>query len=244
MEKRQRVAAEGAEARAALAQVQQAQERLEQVNDRVAAQILALQAAANAERAPLYASRGEAIGRVPHFWQNALLGHPWLGGLLTERDRGILSHLEELTVEENEDIRSGYSIRLRFTANPYFHDAVVEKRLCYGEGGELSMHTTPLEWKEGQRPELSDGDGAMGRGGAANGGGERGETGEKKPPGPKRSFSQAMEDEAVRLPLFFLTFLADELPDDDECDGMVETLQMCDAIKDEVWAEPMKYLLD
>ncbi len=41
-----------------------------------------------------------------------------------------------------------------------------------------------------------------------------------------------MEDEAQRLPLFFLTLLSDELPEAEaESEGMVETEQMCDAIK-------------
>lgn len=64
--------------------------------------------------------------------------------------------MTELSVEENSDIRSGYSITLNFSTNPFFSNSFIEKRLCYREGGELVMQTTPIEWKEGQRPVLHD----------------------------------------------------------------------------------------
>jgi template-activating factor I len=67
------------------------------------------------------------------------------------RDQRILSHLTELTVEENEDVKSGYRISLAFDANPFFHNALLEKRLSWPEsGGELTMQTTAVLWKPGQ----------------------------------------------------------------------------------------------
>ena len=66
------------------------------------------------------------------------------------RDECILSYLTELTVEENADVKSGYRIALAFDVNPLFHNSVIEKRLSWHEGGELTMQTTPMSWKPGQ----------------------------------------------------------------------------------------------
>jgi len=80
------------------------------------------------------------------------------------RDECILSYLTELTVEENADVKSGYRIALAFDVNPLFHNSVIEKRLSWHEGGELTMQTTPMSWKPGQDPLALSGDSAVGGG--------------------------------------------------------------------------------
>lgn len=87
-EKRQRRLSEGSTDEppsGAIEAVQRVQDQLEEINDRVATQILRIQSVANVERAPVYQSRRAAIASVPQFWKNAIFGHPWISNFVTER---------------------------------------------------------------------------------------------------------------------------------------------------------------
>lgn len=107
----------------------QTQSCLEAINDEVAAEVLKLEAAANARRQPLYADRARALSSVPRFWGAALLGHQTLANLATQRDEAILMHLQELQIEDAANISDGYTISLTFGTNPYFSNRTVEKRI-------------------------------------------------------------------------------------------------------------------
>ena len=83
-EKRRRTSSTEA-ASAAIELVQQVQNKIEEINDAVAEQILRIQSEANKERAPVYESRRAAIANVPAFWKCTFQGHPWMSNVITER---------------------------------------------------------------------------------------------------------------------------------------------------------------
>ena len=191
-DKRRRVTSEGqSEAQgwlASLDRVEQIQEDLEDINDEVATRVLQIvsctpdrvrsacsarahttharvtqEREANTQRTPLYEQRKAAIASVPGFWPGALTGHPLLVEYMTDRDQEIFEHLVQLTVHQEDDVKSGYRISLAFRPNPYFSDAELTKTLKYADDGELTMSASTVHWKDGQQPVSSPG----GRGGAA-----------------------------------------------------------------------------
>jgi hypothetical protein len=82
---------------------------------------------------------------------------------MTDRDQEIFEHLVQLTVHQEDDVKSGYRISLAFRPNPYFSDAELTKTLKYADDGELTMSASTVHWKDGQQPVSSP----AGRGGAA-----------------------------------------------------------------------------
>ncbi len=64
----------------------------------------------NKLRRPVFDRRGQALSAIPHFWLQVFVNHPQLGGLLTERDETLLTHLRALDVTEFDDIKSGFRI--------------------------------------------------------------------------------------------------------------------------------------
>ena len=48
---------------------------------------------------------------------------------------------------EEEDVKSGYTIKLSFSPNPFFANERLEKTLSYAEDGELTLSATTVDWK-------------------------------------------------------------------------------------------------
>ncbi|PAN38504.1 hypothetical protein PAHAL_7G177100 [Panicum hallii] len=77
------------------------------------------------------------------------LSHPVLGDLLTEDDQQICKHLESIFVDESEDIKSGCSITLTFSSNPYFEDKKLTKTYSMSDDGTVTVEATSIKWKAG-----------------------------------------------------------------------------------------------
>ena len=58
--------------------------------------------------------------------------------------------MENLSVKENDDIKSGYKVIFTFKENPYFTNRTIEKEIKVNEEGELVGNVTKIEWKSGQ----------------------------------------------------------------------------------------------
>ena len=88
----------------------------------------------NKLRRPYYEKRNDIIGRIPKFWLTAFINHPQISGVIDEEEEDCLQHLCKLEVEEYEDIKSGYRIKMHFDAanNPYFDNAVITKEIQLG----------------------------------------------------------------------------------------------------------------
>ncbi|KAA0055886.1 NAP1-related protein 2 [Cucumis melo var. makuwa] len=93
---------------------------------------------------------------------------------------GIFRHLDSLGVEDQKDVKMGYSIMFSFNENPYFEDRKLEKTYTFFEDGAIKITGTTIKWKDGS--------------GASNG-----VNGEKK--GKKRPLT---EDRCFLTPSFFI----------------------------------------
>ena len=90
-------------------------------------EILKVEQKYNKLRRPFFDKRNEIIKRVPKFWLTAFINHPQISAIIEEEEEDCLQYLNKLEVEEYEDIKSGYRIKLYFDDNPYFDNDVLTK---------------------------------------------------------------------------------------------------------------------
>ncbi|CAL5016558.1 unnamed protein product [Urochloa decumbens] len=129
--------------------LQEVQDEIEKVNEEASNKVLEVEQKYNKIRKPVYVRRNEVIQKIPDFWLTAFLSHPMLGDMLTEDDQQIFKHLESLFVDESEDIKSGCSITLAFSPNPYFEDKKLTKTYSMSDDGTISVKATSIKWKTG-----------------------------------------------------------------------------------------------
>ena len=103
----------------------------------------------NKLRRPYYDKRNEIIKRIPKFWLTAFINHPQITAIIEEDEEDCLQYLNKLEVEEFEDIKSGYRIKLYFDKNPYFDNECLTKEFHLGSSGDPASQSTPIQWKEG-----------------------------------------------------------------------------------------------
>uniref|UniRef100_A0A0D9W5S8 Uncharacterized protein n=1 Tax=Leersia perrieri TaxID=77586 RepID=A0A0D9W5S8_9ORYZ len=134
---------------ASIEKLQEIQDEIEKVNEEACDKVLELEQKYNEVRRPVYVRRNEIIKQIPDFWLTAFLSHPVLGELLTEDDQKIFKHLESIDVDDSEDIKSGYSITLTFSPNPYFEDTKLTKVYSFSGDEVLKVKATSITWKKG-----------------------------------------------------------------------------------------------
>jgi len=129
--------------------LQEIQDQIEKVNEEASNKVLEVEQKYNEIRRPVYVRRNEMIQKIPDFWLTAFLSHPMLSDLLTEDDQQIFKHLESMFVDESEDIKSGCSITLSFSPNPYFEDQKLTKEYSINDDGTVTVKATSIKWKAG-----------------------------------------------------------------------------------------------
>ena len=67
-----------------------------QLNDEASDKVLQVEEEYNKLRRPVYAQRADAIARIPDFWYQCFLQHPFLADMLTPEDNEILSYLRQV----------------------------------------------------------------------------------------------------------------------------------------------------
>jgi len=125
------------------------QAEIEKLNDEATEEILQIEKQYNGKRKPYYKQRNDVIRDIPAFWSKAFLNHDMLCDLLDEEDQKVFQHMKELTVEDFDDVKSGFKITFTFDANPYFKNKTLHKEFRYNADGQLSVHPSKIEWKEG-----------------------------------------------------------------------------------------------
>ncbi|TKW04784.1 hypothetical protein SEVIR_7G132000v4 [Setaria viridis] len=128
--------------------LQEVQDEIEKVNEEASNEVLEVEQKYNEIRRPVYARRNEVIQKIPDFWLTAFLSHPMLADLLTEDDTQIFKHLESVFVD-SEDVKSGCSITLTFSSNPYFEDKKLTKTYSMSDDGTITVKATSIKWKAG-----------------------------------------------------------------------------------------------
>lgn len=56
----------------------------------------------------------------------------------------------QIVVEENPDVKSGYTIKFAFNENPFFSNSVLEKKVYYREDGTAEVTGVPPQWHLGK----------------------------------------------------------------------------------------------
>merc|ERR1712179_12331 len=138
--------------------VNKVQEQLEQVNEKASEEILKVEQRYNKQRRPLFASRQAAIEKLDksakdngeRFWARALANHPFLAPMMTNEELQIMKTLTKIEVEEDDDIKSGFSIRFHFAQNEHFANDVIEKKFHIDGEGVVKNETTEIKWKKGK----------------------------------------------------------------------------------------------
>eukprot|EP00195_Chlamydomonas_chlamydogama_P009707 CAMPEP_0202899718 /NCGR_PEP_ID=MMETSP1392-20130828/7874_1 /ASSEMBLY_ACC=CAM_ASM_000868 /TAXON_ID=225041 /ORGANISM="Chlamydomonas chlamydogama, Strain SAG 11-48b" /LENGTH=256 /DNA_ID=CAMNT_0049585973 /DNA_START=79 /DNA_END=846 /DNA_ORIENTATION=- len=137
-----------------LADLEKSQQELDKVNDEASDAVLAVEQEFNKKRRPIYHARNEIIKQLSNFWQTTLVNHHSLRETMTDDDIGLLGYCTELVVEDDEDIKSGFSIILRFADNnPYFKEKQLVKKFKYEEDGVLHISGEVPSWNEEYAPE-------------------------------------------------------------------------------------------
>merc|ERR1712150_266760 len=137
------------ETQKALEEIDTTQNEVDALNEKASEEILKVEQKYNKLRRPYYDKRNEIIKRVPKFWLTAFINHPQMSAIIEEDEEDCLQYLNKLEVEEYDDIKSGYRIRLYFDANPYFDNEVLTKEFHLGANGDPASQSTTINWKEG-----------------------------------------------------------------------------------------------
>ncbi|RZC10684.1 NAP1-related protein 2 isoform B [Glycine soja] len=130
--------------------LQEVQDELDKINEEASDKVLEVEQKYNEIRKPVYDKRNEIVKSIPDFWFTAFMSHPALCDLLNVEDQKIFKYLGSLDVEDNKDVKSGYSITFNFNLNPYFENAKLTKTFTFLEEGTTKITATPIKWKEGK----------------------------------------------------------------------------------------------
>ena len=107
---------------------------------------------------PLYSQRQGIVqgpdGGIPGFWGTVLEHHHLMQEEITEKDQGVLRHLQEVSWEPVEEGREGFKLKFRFEeGNPYFDNTVLEKTYFMKADEDDVLEEavgTEIAWKKGK----------------------------------------------------------------------------------------------
>lgn len=139
------------ETQKALEEIDATQNEIDALNEKASEEILKVEQKYNKFRRPYFEKRNDIIRKIPKFWLTAFINHPKISAIIEEDEEDCLQYLSKLVVEEFEDIKSGYRIKLHFQndKNPYFSNEVLTKEFHLGSSGDPASTSTPIQWKEG-----------------------------------------------------------------------------------------------
>uniref|UniRef100_A0A0N5APL3 Protein SET n=1 Tax=Syphacia muris TaxID=451379 RepID=A0A0N5APL3_9BILA len=129
-----------------LEQIDQVQGEIDSLNEKASEEILKVEQKYNSLRKPFFDRRNELVRDIPNFWVTAFVNHPNISAILDEEEEECLHYLTKLEVEEFDDIKSGYRIKLSFDENPFFENAQLVKEFFLGNA-EPTSTTTEIKWK-------------------------------------------------------------------------------------------------
>uniref|UniRef100_A0A0R3S7B7 Protein SET n=1 Tax=Elaeophora elaphi TaxID=1147741 RepID=A0A0R3S7B7_9BILA len=129
-----------------LEQIDQVQSEIDSLNERASEEILKVEQKYNSLRKPFFDKRNDLVRDIPNFWVTAFVNHPNISAILDEEEEECLHYLTTVEVEEFDDIKSGYRIKLTFDENPFFENSQLVKEFFLGDF-EPTSTTTVIKWK-------------------------------------------------------------------------------------------------
>lgn len=131
-----------------LEQVESIQLEICSLNEKASEEILKVEQKYNKLRRPHFEKRNELLKEIPNFWLTSLANHPIIASMIeSTEDEDLLHYMDNLDVEEYEDIKSGYKLKLHFVENPYITNEVLTKEFQIVSSEEVSSVSTPIEFK-------------------------------------------------------------------------------------------------
>lgn len=125
------------------------QNEIDALNEQASEEILKVEQKYNKLRKPHYEKRNEMIKNISNFWITAFMNHPQISAILDEEEEECLHYLTTVSVEEFDDIKSGYRISFKFSSNPYFSNEEISKEFHLANTGDPESNSTEINWKEG-----------------------------------------------------------------------------------------------
>jgi len=139
-----------AETQKALEEIDSCQNDIDALNEKASEEILTVEQKYNKLRKPHFDNRNVLIQKIPNFWVTAFVNHPQISAILDEEEEDCLHYLNKVEVEEFEDIKSGYRIKLHFSSNPFFSNESLVKEFHLATSGDPASQSTPITWKPDQ----------------------------------------------------------------------------------------------
>jgi len=136
------------ETQKALEEIDTCQNEIDSLNEKASEEILKVEQKYNKLRKPFFDKRNGIIEKIPNFWVTAMVNHPQISLLIDEDEEDCLHFLSKLEVEEFEDIKSGYRLKLYFDENPFFENDVLVKEFHLGTVGDPKSTSSEIRWKE------------------------------------------------------------------------------------------------
>lgn len=131
-----------------LEQVENIQLEICNLNEKASEEILKVEQKFNKLRRPHFEKRNELLKEIPNFWLTSLANHPIIAPMIeSAEDEDCLHYMVNLDVEEYEDIKSGYKLKLHFVENPYITNEVIVKEFQIVSSEEVVSSSTPIEYK-------------------------------------------------------------------------------------------------
>ena len=106
----------------------------------------------------MYAQRKAVVlgadGGIPGFWGTVIEHHHLMQEEITEKDQGVLRHLQEVAWEPLvEEGKEGFKLKFFFEENPYFDNEVLEKTYVMKADEDDVLEEavgTEIAWKKGK----------------------------------------------------------------------------------------------
>lgn len=132
-----------------LEQVSNIQSEICNLNEKASEEILKVEQKFNKLRRPHFEKRNEILKEIPNFWLTSMANHPIIAPMIeTPEDEDCLHYMVNLDVEEFEDIKSGYKLKLHFVDNPYITNQVITKEFQVLSTATSPSHLEkPIEYK-------------------------------------------------------------------------------------------------
>lgn len=94
------------------------------------------------------------------FWITTFINHPRISSILQDQEEEALHYMTALTVEDFDDVKTGFKISFHFKENPYFTNDVITKEFHLAASESVNQSTTTdftqtststtIKWKEGK----------------------------------------------------------------------------------------------
>lgn len=131
-----------------LEEVEGIQGELFKLNEKASEEILKVEQKFNQLRRPHFSKRAQFLKSIPNFWLTTLANHHSIAPMIeSAEDENCLHYLVDLDVEEFDDIKSGYRIKLHFKENPYIANESIVKEFQIVSSEETVSALTPIEFK-------------------------------------------------------------------------------------------------